>query len=280
MIHSEQFNQIITQADFEVIAPILNSTEDDAQILIWGQEEDMETALETIEERCKMAFYEVPKETRKYLKDGTTIFKRVLPGADRMYPDTDLPPIPLDTNYIENLRKKLPTEIVDRRLQLKKWKIPEDTYTYIFKKNLFPVIEKIIKKLKINPVFTGTFFGHKLKFIQGHYISSDKFNYDKIYDLFKFIKDEKLDMEISKQMMPVVYKYSKMDFESVLTTINFKKISKEKITSQIPFLKEKFLDIKFSDKNNVETKWIMGQLRKPALGNMPLNELKIIIEKQ
>jgi len=265
MIYSEQFDQIITQDDFEIIAPILNASKNDAQILIWGQEEDMETALETIEERCKMAFCEVPKETRKYLEDGTT--------------DTDLPPIPLDTNYIEDIRKNLPTEIVDRYLQLKKWKIPEDTYTYIFKKNLFPVIEKIIKKLKINPIFTGTFFGHKLKFIEGHYISSDKFNYDKIYELFKFIKDEKLYLEISKQMLPVVYKYPKMDFKSVLTTINFKKTSKEKITSQIPFLKEKFADIKFSDKNNVETKWIMGQLRKITLGNMPLNELKILVEK-
>ena len=34
----------------------------------------------------------IPNETRQPFEDGSTDFERILPGPDRMYPDTDSPP--------------------------------------------------------------------------------------------------------------------------------------------------------------------------------------------
>jgi len=73
----------------------VGATAADAAILIWGPDADMKTAIETVAERCRLAFVGVPNETRKGLADGTTVFERVLPGPDRMYPDTDSSPIPM-----------------------------------------------------------------------------------------------------------------------------------------------------------------------------------------
>ncbi len=278
MTHSEAFEPVISENDFKKIKTLLNSGKDDAQIIFWGPEEDMETALETIEERCQMAFECVPNETRKSFEDGTTIFERVLPGADRMYPDTDSPPIPLENEHIENLKKNLPTEIIDRYFQLKKWNVPEDTYTYIFKKNLFPLIERIVNELNINPKFTGTFFGHKLKFVEGHYLPAEEFNYKIIYAMFRYLLKNKLNLKLAEKMLPVVYENPKMDFDSVLSSINFKKVSKESIFSHIPFLKEKFDEIKYADNKKNETNWIMGELSEIAIGNIDLKELSEKIE--
>ncbi len=280
MTHSEELQPLIKDEDFDKIRTILKSGEDDAQIVFWSPEEDVETALETIKERCLMAFEGVPNETRKYLEDGTTIFKRVLPGPDRMYPDTDTAPIPLDDKHIESIRKKLPTEIIDRYNQLKKWEIPEDTYTYIFKRNIFPIIKKIIDELNIKPCFVGTFFGHTFKFVEGHYITTNDFTYDKIYEMFKYLRQKKLDLILSKRMLPVIFQHTKMDFDSVLTVLNFKNFSKEEIVSQIPYLKKKFKEVRISNKDGVESKWIMGQLSKIATGNISLNELHRIVEKK
>jgi glutamyl-tRNA(Gln) amidotransferase subunit E len=93
MTHSESLDSDSKSIDFKYISKLLDASDEDAQILIWGPEADIPTALETIEERCKMAFIGVPNETRKSLENGTTMFERVLPGADRMYPDTDSAPI-------------------------------------------------------------------------------------------------------------------------------------------------------------------------------------------
>lgn len=278
MTHSEEFVPLVSEDDFSNFRALLNAGEDDAQIILWGPEADMKTALETIEERCLWAFKGVPNETRKSMPDGTTIFERVLPGADRMYPDTDSVPIPLYDEDINRLKKNLPTEVITRYQQLKKWNIPEDTYTYILKKNLYPVIEKIINQNGFAPKYAGTFVGHTLKFAEGQHEVSPYFNYDMICEMFGFIKENKLDLQIAKQMLPVLIKHPKMDFESILETIKFKKIKKDEILSNIPFMKEKFRQIRISDKPHVETNWIMGGLRKMATGNISLAELKSIIE--
>ncbi|MDD4087594.1 MAG: Glu-tRNA(Gln) amidotransferase subunit GatE, partial [Bacteroidales bacterium] len=139
LLHSEMIEPGLTFENWEKLGALVKAGQEDALLLIWGPEEDIATALETIEERCKMALEGIPQETRKSLPDGTTIFERVLPGADRMYPDTDSAPIPLEDTQIENLRSQLPEEVIDHYHQLQAWGVPEDTYTYIFSKNLFPL---------------------------------------------------------------------------------------------------------------------------------------------
>lgn len=273
MTHSEAFESVITATNRNKIIKGFKAEENDAQLIFWGPEEDIKTALETIEERCLMALEGVPNETRKSFEDGTTVFERVLPGADRMYPDTDTPPKPLEEEQIEAIRKTLPADVIDRFKQMKKWNIPEHTYTYIFKRNHYPLIERIIKELKLDPVFTGTFFGEQLKFVEGHFEPAEAFNYELIYDMFKFLQKEKLDTELAKYMLPVIYEHPKMDFESVLTVINFKRIPEEEILARIPFMKEKFREIRRSDNKKDETDWIMGELRKIARGNMSMKAL-------
>ena len=273
MIHSETLDHTLAGEDLNRIRSILDAKEGDAQIIFWGPEDDIETALVVIEERCQMAFEGVPEETRKSFQDGSTIFERVLPGADRMYPDTDTAPIPLKDSYIEDLRKQIPNDIVDRYNQMVEWKIPEDTYTYIFSKNLYPLIEKIVNKLNIDAKFVGTFMGHTLKFVQGHYVSAGEFNYDRVFDLFKFLKENEIELNIAKEMLQHVFEHPKMDFDSILTIMKFKKLQKDEILSKVPFLVDKFNEIKISDKEQDKANWIMGQLHRTSIGNINLTEL-------
>ncbi|MDP2423183.1 MAG: Glu-tRNA(Gln) amidotransferase subunit GatE [Bacteroidales bacterium] len=279
MVHTEELEPQLDIAVFDRIAELFEVGELDAQLIFWGPDDDIATALETIEERCLMAFEGVPRETRKSFEDGTTIFERVLPGADRMYPDTDSPPIPLDDDYIENLHHNLPDDVRDRYKKLQRWGVPEDTYTYILKKNLFPLIERIVGELGLDPVFIATFLGHTMKYVEGHYKSASGFNYKIIFGLFKFLKDHGINPQLAKKMLPVVYEYPKMEFESVLISINFKPKAREDILARIQFLQEKFEQIKKSLNPAMAFHWIMGQLRPVALGNMDLKELSHIVEK-
>ena len=273
MTHTEALKNVISATDWDKIKKIFKADNNDAQLIFWGPEDDIKTALETIEERCLMALEGVPNETRKSFEDGTTIFERVLPGADRMYPDTDTPPKPLSNDKIEELSKNLPSDIIDRYKQLKKWDIPEDTYTYIFKRNHYLLIERIIKKLKLQPTMVGTFFGHRLKFVEGHYTPAEAFNHELIFSMFKYLLDQGLDAELAYYMLPVIYEHPKMDFDSVLSVINFRKVSEEEILARIPFLRNKFSEIHRSEKKEDETDWIMGELRMIARGNMSMKAL-------
>ncbi len=271
--HTEEVEPVIEKSIWNNITSILKANENDAQIIIHGKEDDIPTALETIEERCLLAFQGVPNETRKSYSDGTTIFERVLPGADRMYPDTDSSPIPLEDEEIEEISRNLPEEIIDHYKKLKNWKIPEETFTYIFSKNLFPLIKMIVEELNLPPKYIGIFFGHKLKYAEGHYKKSDKFEYSILFDLFKFLKKKELHMMLAENMLPVIIEHPLMDFDSILTSINFRPITKEDILAKIPFLKNKFNQNGNNHHKSSEINWIMGQLRNIAIGNIDLKEL-------
>ncbi len=279
MSHSEELEPTLSSRDLKLIKTLLNPEDNDAQLIIWGQEEDIPTALETIEERCRIAFEGVPRETRKSMQDGTTIFERVLPGPDRMYPDTDSPPIPLEEDHIETLRKNLPVDISDRFYQMKNWNVPEDTYTYLLSKNMVLLIEEIHQKFGVSPKFLGTFLGHTFKNIEGKMQPRKNFSYKKIYGLFKFICNNQLEPAIARRMMPVIYEHPDMLFSSVLTSINFKHRSLDELTAPIKILYRKFQEIRHSKKEEAAVNWLMGQVHKLALGNVPMKEMKKEIEK-
>ncbi|NVO11489.1 MAG: Glu-tRNA(Gln) amidotransferase subunit GatE [Bacteroidales bacterium] len=267
--------------DFNTLSIPLKATEDDAIILIWGPADDMKTALETIQERCMMAFEGVPRETRRPLEDGTTLFERVLPGADRMYPDTDSAPIPLEESYIDMLKTRIQMDIADRYKQMKDWKIPSDTYTYLLKKNLVPVIEQLVK-LGVSGRFAGTFLGHQLKFVEGKIEKHNDFTYNRIIEMFEFLNKQKLQPSIAKMMLPIIYQHPNMDFNSVLTSLNFKRRTKDDLLAPVDYLLEKFREIRVSKSSSpdVALNWAMGQLNRQALGNVDLKDLKKSIEKK
>lgn len=279
MTSTEELHQPLSKIDSQKLSELLQASDDDAICVVWGPAEDIPTAIETLEERCIMAFEGIPGETRKSLPDGTTIFERVLPGADRMYPDTDSPPIPLHEEYIEKLRKRIPAEVSTRFAQLKGWKIPVDTYTFIMKRNLVPIIEELVE-LGVTGRYAGTFLGHTLKHIEGTIAMHNDFNYQRIVEIFKFLKKEKLEFNLAEYMLPIVFEYPNMDLTSVLTSIGFKSRTKDDLLAPVDYLIEKFKEIKTSkaDSKEIVVSWVMGQLHKQAVGNVNLKDLRKAIE--
>jgi glutamyl-tRNA(Gln) amidotransferase subunit E len=280
MTHSEDLNPVIPAKDFLKISQFLNAEEDDAQIVLWGPYADIPTALETVEERFRMAFEGVPNETRKTFEDGTNIFERVLPGRDRMYPDTDSEPISLSDDYINNFRVRLPVNVSERYHQLKEWGVPEDTYKYLLSKNLVPLIERISSGFGFSPKYIGTFLGHTFKNIEGRKKPHKNFSYEKIWGLFGFIARKKLLPAIAHFMLPVIYDHPDMEFGSVLTITDFKKYTINELLAPVDFLLGKFKQIRHSETEKAAVDWIMGQLHKQAIGNVSLTELKQQIEEK
>ncbi len=277
MIHSEALGEERDDDLFKTIADWMNASEEDAQIILWGPDADIRTALETVEERLRMAFERVPDETRKSFPDGTTVFERVLPGRDRMYPDTDSPPIPLSSELIENLKKKVPTDISLRLRQMHDWNLPEDTWIYLLRRNLIPLIEKIHNDFGFDCCETGKILGHRLRSLERRKATIPDFRYETIYELFGFIKKKELLPAIIRVMLPSVVATDKPDFEEILSSLNHRRYTIDEITAiALPFLGQ-------SGNNNrngsVKNEIVMGMIHMKALGNVNLAEVWKEIEK-
>ena len=281
MLHSEEAGPVERKA-FEVCAAsgsTAESNSEDAVVVVWGASEDVTTAIETIEERCRMAMgMGVPNETRKSLPDGTTIFERVLPGPDRMYPDTDSAPIPIEQDVIDACGLDLPASVEDQMAQLGEWRIPRDTYHYLLKRRLVGLIGRIAAEFQCRPRFIGTLLGHTLKHAEGKFGASQKFDIERIYELFAFASERKLEWAILPSLLTTAYQFPAMPFESVLAAVGYTPIPAERISARAAVLQEQFERIRTSPDPGARARWIMGQLRPDALGNMPLPELRSMIE--
>lgn len=266
-------------ADWPAIRRRLGAAAEDAQILFWGPAEDIATALETIEERCRLAFAGVPNETRKAFADGTTMFERVLPGPDRMYPDTDSAPISIGQELIDRIRGGLPVGVDERLGQLKGWGVPPDAHHYLLKHNLVPLVERIAAEFGEEPLFVATLLAHRLKCLQGRRRPDAPFDFERIHGMFAFQREQGLVRDILGEMLPVVYEHPSMDFPSVLESLRFARQKRDAVLGFIPLLRRKFDRIRTSSDAGAGPRWIMGELRKMAVGNVPLAELAAVVRE-
>jgi glutamyl-tRNA(Gln) amidotransferase subunit E len=67
-----------------------------------------EAAIKVAIARAYGALDGVPEETRDPLPDGSSTYSRPLPGAARMYPETDVPPITIGEERRERIASNLP----------------------------------------------------------------------------------------------------------------------------------------------------------------------------
>ncbi|MCC6024864.1 MAG: Glu-tRNA(Gln) amidotransferase subunit GatE [Desulfurococcaceae archaeon] len=80
----------------------------DAIVIVADEEEKAKKALIAVAERAKYAIIGIPEETRAANPDGTTRYMRPRPGAARMYPETDIPPILITDDLLEEASRYMP----------------------------------------------------------------------------------------------------------------------------------------------------------------------------
>jgi len=102
----------VTQDEVEALREAVDAGPEDAVALVADDPQTAELAIEAVVERAHTAMDGVPEETRDALQDGTSRYLRPLPGAARMYPETDVPPVEPDPSEVET--PELLTEKVAR----------------------------------------------------------------------------------------------------------------------------------------------------------------------
>jgi glutamyl-tRNA(Gln) amidotransferase subunit E len=121
LIASETDAHALADSEWRALRKALRAEGGDALIVLWGPREDAVTAAREVFARCREALIGVPSETRQAHPDGTTGFERILPGPERMYPDTDTPPLPIPDAWLEVIdanRGERPWEREDRYVGL------------------------------------------------------------------------------------------------------------------------------------------------------------------
>ncbi|TYT60906.1 Glu-tRNA(Gln) amidotransferase subunit GatE [Natrialba swarupiae] len=102
----------VTDEEVADLREAVGADPEDAVAIVADETPVAEAAIEAVVERAETALEGVPEETRGANDDGTTRYLRPLPGAARMYPETDVPPVEPDPSEVPE--PELLTEKVER----------------------------------------------------------------------------------------------------------------------------------------------------------------------
>ncbi|HOO52866.1 MAG TPA: Glu-tRNA(Gln) amidotransferase subunit GatE [Methanothrix sp.] len=113
IFHSDELPAYgITQKEVASVRSELEARKDDCVAMVAAPRDRAEAAMKAVLDRAKEALIGVPEETRRALPEGTSEYMRPLPGSARMYPETDVPPVVVTSDYLDSL--KLP-ELFEER---------------------------------------------------------------------------------------------------------------------------------------------------------------------
>ncbi len=98
----------ITQTEVDTLRKTVGAEPMDAVVIVADAEEKCKAALIAVVDRAVQALKGVPAETRSANPDGTTRFTRPRPGAARMYPETDVKPVQVSHEMVEDIMGRLP----------------------------------------------------------------------------------------------------------------------------------------------------------------------------
>ena len=192
LIHSDSRTDTITSSDWQKVRKFVEAKDDDTLVIVWANEDDIQTAVNEIIIRAKEATIGIPSETRQALSDGTNGFERILPGADRMYPDTDLPPKKIVAERINKIKSSLPEQFWIRKEWYKSLNIPPDTIDELSISKYAELFKKVVNEWKVNPTTAAVVLIQYPKRLKRSGYSIEIINEDILSAILKAFADEKL----------------------------------------------------------------------------------------
>ncbi len=104
-----------SKQEITTLRETLHCHENDSFAIVIGEHEKCTHAIEVIKHRVAQLLEGVPEETRNALEGGNSEYSRPLPGAARMYPETDAQDIPIQEEMLAPIRINLPKWANERK---------------------------------------------------------------------------------------------------------------------------------------------------------------------
>jgi len=189
LLHSDAWPEYAGGAEeLNKMRRALDCDSGDALVVVWGAERDTITAAQEIRNRYADAVQGVPAETRQALDDGHTAFERILPGPDRMYPDTDSPPQRITSERVETIRRDLPERPWSREKRYRAAGISESTCHYLIRRSGSKLVDRVVEQTGADLRRVGIFFGEEVKGWRRKGIDVDSVSDDRWLELFRLLE--------------------------------------------------------------------------------------------
>ncbi|ELY76314.1 Glu-tRNA(Gln) amidotransferase subunit GatE [Natrinema gari] len=180
----------VTEDEMTALREAVGAGPEDAVAIVAAETGVAEAAIEAAAERAETALEGVPEETRGANDDGTTRYLRPLPGAARMYPETDVPPVEPDPSDVPE--PELLTEKVDRYQE--EYDLSEGLAEQVAFGEYMPLFEDVVAD-GIDPTLAATTLESTLTEVRRDDVPVENLTHDHLEGVLRLVEDGELPNE-------------------------------------------------------------------------------------
>ncbi len=273
-------NYGIEQSDVEKIKNFLKIDVNDSFLIIAGQNSKIDYAVDSIINRIVEAKRGVPAETRLATKTGETVYLRPRPGASRMYPETDIPPIVVTDDEIHVAQKNIPKSWDESLLDLqKKYELNPQLAEQIFDSDYIELFEEICKNNKSSPNFVASIFCSTIRNLERKGLDANLLKSEEITKSFEYLNQDKLSKESIEIIFEQIMSGKALTVEEAIQKASLSTFTEEELEKICDIIIEKNLHLIDSQ----ETRSIgplMGIVMKQTRGKASGEKVNLLLQKK
>ncbi|MGA9842712.1 MAG: Glu-tRNA(Gln) amidotransferase subunit GatE [Nitrososphaeraceae archaeon] len=217
-------------------------SKNDAFIIIGGPPEKVSHAIESVIQRLKIVPEGVPAETRAATQNGETLYIRPRPGSARMYPETDVAPITVDSALIDSLRHKIPRPIKEYTNELiNRYGLNEKLAEEIFDSPYLNLFEKIVSSTRISPTFIASKLTEDITNLERQGYGSSILTNDRLLEIFNELEHGRIAKESVTLLFQKLMTHEIENLDEFKSRI--KTISEQQLEEEINTILYKHLDV-------------------------------------
>ncbi|MCS7098512.1 MAG: Glu-tRNA(Gln) amidotransferase subunit GatE [Candidatus Methanomethyliaceae archaeon] len=192
----------ISEDEVRALRNKLNANSMDCIVIAAGEPQSCKRALLAVVRRANQALLGVPAEVRAANPDGTTHFMRPMPGAARMYPETDIPSMVITEDILNKI--KLP-ELLELKIKrfIEGYGLSPDLASLIIESPYSSTFEELVNNYKIDPSFVASTFEYTFRMLRREGVDVDSFDKNQILELFLRINKG----DFAKEALPNILRW-------------------------------------------------------------------------
>jgi len=224
----------MTNEEVAHVRELMKAGEQDTVVFVADNVENATDALRAVTERAREALKGVPEETRGANPDGTTRYMRPRPGAARMYPETDVPPIQVTEDYLKLLRSRLPELPAQKMTRLmEEYGLNQKLAKQVLDSEYLQLFETVVKQTRVSPTVVAAALTETFKGLRREGIEIDKVNDAQILELFRLIATGKAAKEAIPDVVSWLAKHEGASVKEALEKLGLGMLSEAELQSII-----------------------------------------------
>jgi glutamyl-tRNA(Gln) amidotransferase subunit E len=281
IFHSDELPAYgISEEEVAKVREELKVGDEDAYILVAGDRSVLEDAIKAISERARAAVNGVPPETRGPTPEGATRFIRPRPGPARMYPETDIPPLPISEERIERLRALLPKpwdEVV--REYATKYCLSEKLAAQICDSEYLTLFEEIVQETKVQPSYVAATLTETLVSLSRLGLKVEELSNTTLKEVFKLVDEGKISKEGVPAILEKILKGEARNPKEAAEQLGLTPISEEEVKRRVVELVERNRQL-IKSRGQGAFSALMGELMRDLRGRVDGKKLSLLLQEE